>query len=152
MLPPAASVCFGLVLLLAMGSATAQNLPPEVDAALQRAKVPREAVTLLVQDAEGKSAPRLSHRANVPVNPASVMKLVTTYAALDLLGPAFTWSTPVYVEGAVRDGTLYGNLIIRGPWRVLASTLRHLHKRRAESSAVPGASCQSPRRDRPPAC
>jgi D-alanyl-D-alanine carboxypeptidase/D-alanyl-D-alanine-endopeptidase (penicillin-binding protein 4) len=42
------------------------------------------------------------------------MKLVTTYAALDLLGPAYAWSTPVYVEGAVREGTLYGNLYIKG--------------------------------------
>ena len=94
--------------------ALAQNLPPEVDAALQRAKLPREAVAMLVLDAEGKSAPRLSHRAGVAMNPASVMKLVTTYAALDLLGPAFVWNTPVFIEGAVRDGTLYGNLVIKG--------------------------------------
>ena len=26
----------------------------------------------------------------------------------DQLGPAFTWATPVYVEGTVRDGTLTG--------------------------------------------
>ncbi len=105
-------------------AATAQTLPPEVDAALQRAKVPREAVTMLVldvqakdvqaKDMQGKAAARLSHRATVPVNPASVMKLVTTYAALDLLGPAFSWSTQVVVEGAVRDGTLFGNLYIKG--------------------------------------
>ncbi len=94
--------------------ALAQNLPPDVAAALNRAKVPLDAVTLLVVDAEGKTPARLSHRANVPVNPASVMKLVTTYAALDLLGPAYTWRTPVFVEGAVREGTLYGNLIIKG--------------------------------------
>ena len=42
------------------------------------------------------------------------MKLVTTYAALDLLGPAFVWSTPVYVDGPVRDGVLQGNLYLRG--------------------------------------
>ena len=101
-------------LTLLATTATAQTLPPEVDAALQRAKVPREAVTMLVADVQGKAPARLSHRANVPVNPASVMKLVTTYAALDLLGPAFSWSTPVYVEGAVRDGTLFGNLYIKG--------------------------------------
>ncbi len=94
--------------------AAAQTLPGEVDAALARAKVPRDAVTILVADAQGKAPPRLSHRVNVPMNPASVMKLVTTYAALDLLGPAFTWSTPVYVEGAVRDGTLFGNLYLKG--------------------------------------
>jgi D-alanyl-D-alanine carboxypeptidase/D-alanyl-D-alanine-endopeptidase (penicillin-binding protein 4) len=42
------------------------------------------------------------------------MKLVTTYAALDLLGPAYSWSTPVYVDGPVRDGTLSGNVYIKG--------------------------------------
>ena len=112
--PVARLVCLSLMSALAMAGASAQNLPPEVDAALLKAKVPREAVALLVVDAEGKSPPRLSHRANVAMNPASVMKLVTTYAALDLLGPAFTWNTPVFVEGAVRDGTLYGNLAIKG--------------------------------------
>ena len=34
--------------------------------------------------------------------------LASSVAALDLLGPAYTWSTPVYMEGAVREGTLYG--------------------------------------------
>jgi D-alanyl-D-alanine carboxypeptidase/D-alanyl-D-alanine-endopeptidase (penicillin-binding protein 4) len=104
----------GAFATLACGLALARPLPPEVVAALARAKVPRDAVALLVVDAEGKSPPRLSHRANVAVNPASVMKLVTTYAALDLLGPAFTWRTPVFVDGAVRDGTLFGNLYVQG--------------------------------------
>ena len=104
----------GAVATLVCGLSLAQSLPPEVSAALVRAKVPLDAVTLLVVDAEGKAAPRLSHRARVPVNPASVMKLVTTYAALDLLGPAYTWPTPVFVEGAVREGTLFGNLVIKG--------------------------------------
>jgi D-alanyl-D-alanine carboxypeptidase/D-alanyl-D-alanine-endopeptidase (penicillin-binding protein 4) len=48
------------------------------------------------------------------VNPASIAKLTTTFAALDLLGPAFTWSTPVYVDGTVQGGTLQGNLYIKG--------------------------------------
>ena len=104
----------GVLSSLACGLALAQALPPEVVAALARAKVPQEAVALLVVEAAGKQPARLSYRAQVPVNPASVMKLVTTYAALDLLGPAYTWRTPVYVEGAVRDGTLFGNLYIKG--------------------------------------
>ena len=92
----------------------AANLPIEVQAALTRAKVPLDAITVLLMDAQGQSAPRLNHRTSAPMNPASVMKLVTTYAALDLLGPAYSWSTPVYLEGAVRDGTLFGNLYIKG--------------------------------------
>jgi len=98
----------------ALAGALAQALPPEVDAALARAKVPREAVAVLLADAQGQGAPRISHRPNVAMNPASVMKLVTTFAALDLLGPAYTWATPVYLDGAVQGGTLYGNLVIQG--------------------------------------
>ena len=92
----------------------AQGLPAEVEAALLRARVPASALAVLVADADGKSPPRLSHRAGVPVNPASVAKLVTTFASLEQLGPAFTWATPVYVEGTVREGTLHGNLYIKG--------------------------------------
>jgi len=97
---------------LAVELATA--LPAEIDAALTRAKLPQDAISILVLDAAQSRAPRLSYRANVAVNPASVMKLVTTYAALDLLGPAYTWNTPVYLDGPVHDGTLQGNLIIKG--------------------------------------
>ena len=81
---------------------------------MARAKVPLDAVTLLVTEVDGKAAPRLSHRPQVAVNPASLMKLVTTFAALETLGPTFAWSTPVYLEGAVRDGTLFGKLYIKG--------------------------------------
>ncbi len=96
------------------GPVQAQGLPPEVDAALARAKIPREAMAVLLVDAQGQAAPRVNHRAGVPMNPASTIKLVTTFAALELLGPGYTWSTPVFVDGAVRDGTLYGNLTIQG--------------------------------------
>lgn len=106
------SIVFALT--LAPLQAGAQALPNEVDAALARAKVPRDAVTMLVVDAEGIRAPRLAWRTQTQVNPASIMKLVTTYAALDLLGPAFVWTTPVYVDGPVRNGVLEGNLYIRG--------------------------------------
>ncbi|MBG6076614.1 D-alanyl-D-alanine carboxypeptidase/D-alanyl-D-alanine-endopeptidase [Polaromonas sp. CG_9.11] len=107
----------GLVALISL-NAGAQALPPEVEALLARAKVPREAFAAVVVDAapalNGRAAPLLSHRAGSAMNPASVMKLVTTYAGLELLGPAYTWATPVYTDGPVIDGVLNGNLIIQG--------------------------------------
>jgi serine-type D-Ala-D-Ala carboxypeptidase/endopeptidase (penicillin-binding protein 4) len=105
-------------LIGATSCATAQTLPPEVEAALARAKVPRDALAAIVVDAapalNGKTVPLLSYRANASVNPASVMKLVTTYAGLELLGPAYTWPTPVFVDGSINNGVLTGNLIIQG--------------------------------------
>ena len=94
-------------------ASAAQGLPPEVEAALAASALPRDAVVLLVAPAEG-GPPRLAHRADVAVNPASVAKLATTYAALDLLGPAFTWKTPVFFDGPVRNGVLQGNLVVQG--------------------------------------
>lgn len=89
-------------------------LPPEVQAALQRAKVPSDNFHVMVIDTHTGSTPRLSHQAQERVNPASLMKLATTTAALDTLGPAFVWRTPVYVDGSVRDGVLHGNVYIKG--------------------------------------
>ena len=102
------------IFCLAATAAGAQGLPAEVEAALARSRLTTDALTVLVVDAEGKQVARVNHRTTVPVSPASVAKLVTTYAALDLLGPAFTWSTPVYVEGAVQGGVLSGNVYIQG--------------------------------------
>jgi D-alanyl-D-alanine carboxypeptidase/D-alanyl-D-alanine-endopeptidase (penicillin-binding protein 4) len=113
LLKPLCSTLLFLACCVAV-AAPAGAIPPEVEAALARAKIPRDAVALLVVDTEGSASPRLTHRAQVAMNPASVMKLTTTFAALDLLGPAYAWSTPVYVEGPVRDGTLSGNVYIKG--------------------------------------
>jgi D-alanyl-D-alanine carboxypeptidase/D-alanyl-D-alanine-endopeptidase (penicillin-binding protein 4) len=112
----------GALLGMAASAGAQGRIPAEVRSGLARARVPLDAVTLLVQEVDGKSGPRLSHRVNVPMNAASVMKLVTTFAALETLGPTFSWSTPVFIEGAVRNGTLYGNLYIKGqgdPWLVI---------------------------------
>ena len=79
-------------------------LPPEVAHALQRERVPLEAISVLVQEA-GSGNPRLTLNAHKPVNPASLAKLLTTYAALDLLGPGFTWKTPVWLASRGAPGT-----------------------------------------------
>lgn len=80
-------------------------LPKPVADALRAAGLPESSVSAIVQDTEAQR-PSLEHRAGAAVNPASVMKLVTTYAALELLGPAYRWKTEVY-----RDGE---DLVVRG--------------------------------------
>ncbi len=99
--------------LLVMPPTLAQALPPEFQAALQRAKLPPEALAVVVHEV-GRAQPLLSHNARTPMNPASVIKLLPTAAALDLLGPAWTWSTPVWLQGKVQDGVLDGNLHLKG--------------------------------------
>jgi D-alanyl-D-alanine carboxypeptidase/D-alanyl-D-alanine-endopeptidase (penicillin-binding protein 4) len=88
-------------------------LPPPVAAALDRAKIPRESMVAVVQEV-GSARTRLSWRAEQSVNPASLMKLFTTFAGLDVLGPAWTWTTPVWLQGNIHDGVLDGDLVIKG--------------------------------------
>ncbi|MGD9786831.1 MAG: D-alanyl-D-alanine carboxypeptidase/D-alanyl-D-alanine-endopeptidase [Sulfuricellaceae bacterium] len=102
-----------LALGLASLSAAAQALPPAVAQALAAAGIPENNVGVFVQDtAEAK--PLLTLNAEWAMSPASTMKLVTTYAGLELLGPAYTWKTEVYRDGELDGDTLKGNLVIKG--------------------------------------
>ncbi|TAG24813.1 MAG: D-alanyl-D-alanine carboxypeptidase/D-alanyl-D-alanine-endopeptidase [Burkholderiales bacterium] len=99
----------------------AQPLPKEVLQGLARAGVPTSAISVVVQTIPSAAsatatleAPVIKHRAEVGVNPASVMKLITTYAALDQLGADFTWKNRVYIDGTLEGGVLQGHLILRG--------------------------------------
>jgi D-alanyl-D-alanine carboxypeptidase/D-alanyl-D-alanine-endopeptidase (penicillin-binding protein 4) len=93
---------------------TATALPSAVLAALSQSGVPAQAVSLLVWPVDA-TAPRLAYRADEVRQVASVMKLFTTGAALQALGPAYTWKTDVALGGPLRpDGTLEGPLYVRG--------------------------------------
>lgn len=102
-----------LVLLAALPAFAARGLPAPVQKALHDAGVPLAGVSALVEPVEGGN-PRLAYQERVAMNPASVMKLVTSFAALDRLGPAFRFHTEVFLAGEITDGVLDGDLVIRG--------------------------------------
>jgi len=108
-----ATPAFAAPVAATRGAVESRTLPAAVEAALVRNGVPREAMVAWVQEVDA-TRPRLNWQADKPVNPASLMKLVTTYAGLELLGPAFTWSTPVWLQGTVSNGVLNGDLVIKG--------------------------------------
>jgi serine-type D-Ala-D-Ala carboxypeptidase/endopeptidase (penicillin-binding protein 4) len=102
-----------LLLLPADLPAAGENLPPAVLASLKYHQLDPAHLSVFIQ-AVDQATPLLAHNDGVIRSPASIMKLLTTYAALDLLGPAYRWSTEVYVTGPIRDGRLQGNLVLRG--------------------------------------
>ena len=102
-----------LSLWLAAGTAIARDLPIIVSAALTRAGIPGGAVGIYVQAVDGRK-PLAASNPNLALSPASTMKLVTTNAALDLLGPVFTWKTQAYVNGQLNGDVLQGDLIFKG--------------------------------------
>lgn len=94
-------------------STAASSIPPPVRSELSKLKIPESSVSLYVRRVVARK-PLLAVNASRPRNPASVAKLVTTLAALDLLGPAYTWKTEAYLDGALSGGRLDGDLVFKG--------------------------------------
>jgi D-alanyl-D-alanine carboxypeptidase/D-alanyl-D-alanine-endopeptidase (penicillin-binding protein 4) len=99
--------------LFLFASAHAVPLPASVKQELKIAGIPPSAIAVEVREV-GKRNSLISLNAKRSMNPASTMKLLTTYAALDLLGPAYTWKTEAYINGELKNGVLDGNLILKG--------------------------------------
>ena len=101
------------LLLLLCNTLQAAALPPTVMTALNQANIPLQHVGIVVWDS-ARPNPYISINAAHSFNPASTMKLVTSYAALSLLGPAYTWPTEISIDGTLHDGILDGNLYLKG--------------------------------------
>lgn len=71
---------------------------------------------------------------DVPMSPGSIMKVITTYAALEILGPTYRWDTDFLTDGEMVGDTLHGNLYVRFggdpklTFERLWSTLRELRE------------------------
>ena len=81
--------------------------------AVTMGRIPSSSVAYAIYDIKQKQFIH-EHNADRPMNPASVMKLVTTYAALDTLGERFRWQTQWTSRASIQHGVLDGNIYWRG--------------------------------------
>ena len=102
---------FGSLVSLAIAEQT--ELPQPVRHILDIRKVPHDSLSVYVQDVDSGEVV-LNWQDDVPRNPASTMKLLTTLVGLDTLGRNYRWTTDIFALGEVEDGRLDGDLLIRG--------------------------------------
>ncbi len=108
-----------LVLVLAVAfaarGALAQStrLPEPVARALAQAGIPEASVAVYVHEIAAER-PAVAFGAERALNPASTIKLLTTYAGLELLGPAYVWSTEAYASVPLTQDVLHGDLMLKG--------------------------------------
>lgn len=101
-------------LLLCCSTSLAQTtIPSAVQVVIDGHRLPGSSYTLYVKEV-GNPTPLLAVNENLPLNPASTIKTLTTLAGLEMLGPTYRWTTVVYALGTISDGTLNGDLLIRG--------------------------------------
>ncbi|MFW5453416.1 D-alanyl-D-alanine carboxypeptidase/D-alanyl-D-alanine endopeptidase [Thioalkalivibrio sulfidiphilus] len=134
-----------LLLLAGLNTASAQNLlPAQVNRVIQAHGMDPARVAIWVQPVNADK-PWLAHNPDTALNPASVIKLATSLAALEVLGPAYTWKTRVHLGGPVEQGVLKGDLWLIGGgdpflvteefWKLLGA-LRRQGIRRIEGDLV----------------
>src|SRR2546429_1482100 len=119
-------------LAVASTSMARDVLPRAVGRAFLDHGVPLNRVAIVVHEI-GKPKPLFAYDAERPMNPASVMKLVTTFAALEILGRDYRWKTEAYLGGPILNRTLKGDLILKGygdpkitveQWQLFMAALR----------------------------
>jgi len=101
------------VLMATTGPTRAQGLPAAIDNALRAAGLPASSLSLWIAPVD-TGLPVLSHQAQQPANPASLMKLATSAVALSRLGPGYRWRTEIAVDQRPQDSRLHGNVYLTG--------------------------------------
>ncbi|MFZ6772810.1 D-alanyl-D-alanine carboxypeptidase/D-alanyl-D-alanine endopeptidase [Undibacterium sp. SXout7W] len=131
-------VIVACAMLLCLPAIAQQTLPASVQKSLLQAGIPMNALSLAIQAVNVDSTtsqPSLLIQADQAMNPASTMKLLTSLAGLEELGPAFRWKTQFLADQTVKKEVLNGNLYLRGggdpnlTWEKFAVMLRALRYR-----------------------
>jgi len=92
----------------------AAGLPPHLDQLWRATGVPKSALSLVVRQIDGPGLVAINP--STPRNPASVMKMVTTWSSLSGLGPDYSWRTTLLAGAGARvdaQGTLGGPLYVK---------------------------------------
>lgn len=98
------------------------QLPEPIAKAIKKSGIPGKSVSVSIdkisyKNQQGKlfsTVNLVDWQENSPMNPASLMKLVTSLAALEVLGPQYRWKTDLLTNGKIQNGLLKGDLLIRG--------------------------------------
>ena len=105
---------------LGHGAVAQSSMPIGVEQAIKRSGIPKDSISIAVSEIPSAANPKpvsrqiLNWRDEVAMNPASTIKLLTTLVALDILGPKYRWKTELFTDGAIKNGTLKGNIYFVG--------------------------------------
>ena len=89
-------------------------LPQAINEEIRKSGISKKDISIYIKEAGRNGKVVASLNASKTRTPASVIKVLTTYAAALKLGFDYRWPTQFYKEGTVKNGALQGDLIIKG--------------------------------------
>lgn len=91
----------------------AAEIATRIDAILQDSRLVGALAGVSVRHADSGEL-LYSHLGDIRLHPASNMKILTSVAALELLGADYQFSTEVWTDGELENGILHGNIYLKG--------------------------------------
>lgn len=89
-------------------------LPAGINELIANSGISKKDVSIYIKEAGRKGKLLASLNAGKTRTPASVIKVLTTYAAVLKLGFNYRWKTNFYTRGKLSNGVLHGDLLIKG--------------------------------------
>ena len=110
------------LLLHAASSYGLNTLPDSVEHLIKKSSITKESIAISVEKISRQTTPSskyissevINWQDDKAMNPASTMKLVTSLAAMEVLGPQYRWKTDLFTNGQIQGDTLKGDLLLKG--------------------------------------
>lgn len=90
----------------------AYALPLGVEEAIRKSGLPKEDISILIKEVQNNHIVA-SLNENIPRTPASVIKVLSTYASILKLGFDYRFPTRFYIKGSLQNGILHGDLFVK---------------------------------------
>lgn len=89
-------------------------LPQAIEGFIKKSTIPKKDISIYIKEVGQGGHVLVSHNATTSRTPASVIKVLSTYAAILKLGFDYRFPTKFYTTGTVHNGVLQGDLIVKG--------------------------------------
>ena len=101
-----------LLLTLSISFSFSNAIPPELEMEISDIPLNPNSYSIHIQSIHAQT-PLVSWQTHRQRTPASVIKLLTTYAGLLKLGFDYRWETKFYHTGQIKNGILYGDIYVK---------------------------------------
>ena len=103
-----------IILYLVLLSSFMYALPAGINNIVNKSGVPKKDISIYIKEVGKNGRELASLNASTARTPASIIKVLSTYAAVAKLGFNYRWPTQFYKNGKIKNGVLYGDLIVKG--------------------------------------
>ncbi len=102
-----------LLTLFLITTLTLNALPQAIETIIKKSTIPKKDISIYIKEVGANGRTILSHNIKTTRTPASVIKVLSTYAAVLKLGFDYRFPTKFYTKGSLSNGILNGDLIVK---------------------------------------